>query len=196
MIQTVSHHAHDPQCGCGILVYLFSLVFFLCGCICSSSVYSLDETKVCLLRALQLFSKKEPYPNSTFLADWQSSVPLGMHVSTSILRGHALCETNNALEALARSATGSLSLGRENSKNNDDATKVWKYYPLTSLSPLIKTRFQQLFDHRTRWTLNDISAYVQDLCAPGQTLEQLLLKHARPVSSMEQGVKTIVYTKR
>jgi hypothetical protein len=73
---------------------------------------------------------------------------------------------------------------------------VWRYWPLTALSPLIKTRFTQLFDMRPRWSLADIAAYTEDLCAPGQTLEQLLLKNARPVSTEVNGVRQIVYTKR
>jgi len=115
------------------------------------------------------------------MSEWQASVPAGMEVSATMLRGHALCETSTALEALARSASGSLQL--HGSRASDQSTLVWRYLPLSSLSPLVKTRFQQLFDVRPKWKLADIECYALDLCAPGQTLEQLLLKHARPVST-------------
>lgn len=191
--RTYKPHAHVRYSHCGWLT---------CLCVALArgvQVFTLCVEKVCLLRALQLFSEKDPYPHLQFLAAWQASVPEGMEVAVSMLRGHALCETSTALEALARSASGALALGAQAQQQQHsaaDATKVWRYFPLLALSPHVKTRFAQLFDQRARWSLQDISAYVADLCAPGQTLEQLLLKHARPVSSIEAGVKTIVYTKR
>ena len=139
----------------------------------------------------------QPYPHLDFMRDWQARVPEGMKVDVSVLRGHALCETSTALEALARSASGSLSLGAGAAgRPSEESTLVWRYLSLASLSPLIKTRFQQLFDRRLKWKLADIEAYTNDLCAPGQTLEQLLLKHARPVATEVNGARVILYTKK
>ena len=45
---------------------------------------------------------------------------------------------------------------------------------------------------RAKWTLDEIEPYVRDLVAPGQTIEQLLLKNLR-VSKSDKG---ILYSKK
>lgn len=156
-------------------------------------VFTLNAEKVCLLRAMQLFAVREPYPHVDLLRDWAAAVPAGMEPTIAMLRGYALCESSATLEALARSASGAL---HSKSASTADATRVWRYWPVASLSPHVKTRFTQLFAMKARWTLSDITPYTEDLCAPGQTLEQLLLAHTRAVMAELNGVRQVLYTKR
>lgn len=135
----------------------------------------------------------QPYPHLSFLSDWQSRLPEGMTIDVSLLRGHALCEVSTQLEAISR--VSSLSTGASRHAG-DEALLQWRYFPVASLSHTPKTRFAQLFDARTRWKLIEIQPYVESLCTPGQTIEQLLLKMTRPITIMEGGHKIIVYTKR
>ena len=158
------------------------------------SVFALDPVKVSLFHAFQLFAAQNPYPHLAFLQSWQDRMPTGMKVDVNVLKGHAICEVSAQLEAIARAS--STTSGANASKLSEDSFLQWRYFPVTSLSPAPKTRFAQLFDVRAKWRLAEIIPYVAGLCTPGQTIEQLLLKMTRPVSTMENGQKIIVYTKR
>ena len=167
----------------------------------AAETVSLHPSRIALLRAQQLLAARDPYPHLAFLSDWAASMPAGMESAArdvGVLKGHAICETSTALETLARSAAGSLSMGGSggSAKPSEESSLVWRSFPLPSLSPLVKTRFTQLFDRRPKWKLADIEAYTADLCAPGQTLEQLLLQHARPVTTEIAGQKMVVYSKK
>jgi hypothetical protein len=156
------------------------------------NMVSLSAQKVALLQALQLFARLQPYPHVQFLADWQARMPEGMKVDVTWLRGHALCDVSAQLEAFSRAAsvvTGAV-------KPSEESLLTWRYFPVSSLSPLSKTRFAQLFDARAKWRLGEIEPYVAGLCTPGQTIEQLLLKMTRPISVVENGSKVVVYTRK
>jgi len=164
-------------------------------------VVTLDPSKVCLFRAVQLFAQKDPYPAAAFMNAWQSSVPECMRVDASMLRGHAILETSAALEAAA-ARTASVSGGsgggvQRSSSTSPTAAQQWRYLPLSSLSPLVKTRLAQLFAVRSKWSLAELEPYLDEVREPAQTMEQLLLKYARPITTTDKaGVKSIVYTKR
>eukprot|EP00741_Cyanophora_paradoxa_P009940 tig00000157_g9629.t1 len=57
-------------------------------------------------------------------------------------------------------------------------------------------RFAALFRQRARWALADLEPYVRGLVQPGQTLEQLLLKHTRASRDLAQRGAPIYYTAR
>ena len=48
-----------------------------------------------------------------------------------------------------------------------------------SLSSEPKARFRQLFQLRASWSREELLPYVRDLVGPGQSADQLLLKHTR-----------------
>jgi sister chromatid cohesion protein DCC1 len=79
---------------------------------------------------------------------------------------------------------------------NSRPTK-WYYLPVDQLSHIPHLRFTQLFDLRPRWKLEEIKPYVTDICQPGETLDQLLLKQSRPITmTNKDGTKSVVYIKK
>ena len=53
------------------------------------------------------------------------------------------------------------------------------HYPASALSRDAATRFAQLFATRARWLAPDLEPFLADVRAPGQSVQQLLLKHCR-----------------
>eukprot|EP00850_Spirogloea_muscicola_P025347 SM002814S10764 [mRNA] locus=s2814:1172:1596:- [translate_table: standard] len=59
------------------------------------------------------------------------------------------------------------------------ATPVVRLLPVFTLPRSARERFAVLFAERPRWLWDDLEPYLRDLPAPGQSVEALLLRHAR-----------------
>uniref|UniRef100_V9KZV4 Sister chromatid cohesion protein DCC1 n=1 Tax=Callorhinchus milii TaxID=7868 RepID=V9KZV4_CALMI len=124
--------------------------------------YDLNEDEVCKATALMLLQNAVKFNLSEFQELWQQSVPEGMSTRLDQLKGAALVDRNSRPQVIS-------------------PLKV------EDLSENTQERFNTLFNIRTKWTEEDISPYIQDLCGEKQTIGALLTKYAR--SSMQNGVK-------
>ena len=57
--------------------------------------------------------------------------------------------------------------------------RVVVHFPSSALSRDAATRFAQLFGARARWTAPELEPCLADIQAPGQSVQQLLLKYCR-----------------
>jgi len=64
---------------------------------------------------------------------------------------------------------------------------VIRYFPVQNLSEDIKVRFEELFEAKDRWSLEEITPYIEPLTVGKLTVSVLVMKHARSFSS--SGVK-------
>ncbi|XP_030639158.1 sister chromatid cohesion protein DCC1 [Chanos chanos] len=129
--------------------------------------FALDEDKVCRATAQMLLQNAVKFHLAEFQQVWQQSVPEGMNTRMDQLRGLALVDCSSKPETICLLRVEDL--------------------PEDTLE-----RFNALFTLREKWTQDDITPYIQDLCGEKQTTGALLTKHAR--SSMQNGVK--VYNSR
>ncbi|XP_028843162.1 sister chromatid cohesion protein DCC1 [Denticeps clupeoides] len=124
--------------------------------------FALNEDKVCRALAQMLLQNAVKFNLSEFVEVWQQSVPEGMNTRLDQLRGLALVDRNSRPETVSLLRVEDL--------------------PEDTLE-----RFNRLFGMREKWTEDDITPYIQDLCGEKQTTGALLTKFAR--SSMQNGVK-------
>ncbi|KAM4568290.1 sister chromatid cohesion protein DCC1 [Fundulus diaphanus] len=124
--------------------------------------YALHEDKVCRGLALMLLQNAVKFNLREFQDVWQQSVPEGMSTRLEQLKGVALVDRTSRPETI--------SLLRVDDLPEDTVE-----------------RFNQLFSLREKWTEEDITPYIQDLCGEKQTTGALLTKYAR--SSMQNGIK-------
>ncbi|XP_029359231.1 sister chromatid cohesion protein DCC1 isoform X1 [Echeneis naucrates] len=124
--------------------------------------YSLDEDKVCRALALMLLQNAVKFNLREFQEVWQQSVPEGMSTRMDQLKSVALVDRMSRPETICLLRVEDLPEGTVE-------------------------RFNQLFTLREKWTEEDITPYIQDLCAEKQTTGALLTKYAR--SSMQNGIK-------
>ncbi|XP_078396277.1 sister chromatid cohesion protein DCC1 isoform X2 [Cetorhinus maximus] len=124
--------------------------------------YALNEDEVCKSNALMLLRNAVKFNLSEFEEVWQQSVPEGMSTRLDQLKGVALVDRNSRPQVIFQ-------------LNVED------------LPESTQDRFNSLFNIRAKWTEEDISPYIQGLCAEKQTIGTLLTKYAR--SSMQNGVK-------
>ncbi|XP_071757714.1 sister chromatid cohesion protein DCC1 [Centroberyx gerrardi] len=124
--------------------------------------YALDEDKVCRAMALLLLQNAVKFNLREFQEVWQQSVPEGMGTRLDQLKNLALMDRSSRPETICLLRVEDL--------------------PEDTLE-----RFNHLFTLREKWTEDDITPYIQDLCGEKQTTGALLTKYAR--SSMQNGVK-------
>ncbi|KAM6994336.1 LOW QUALITY PROTEIN: sister chromatid cohesion protein DCC1 [Tautogolabrus adspersus] len=124
--------------------------------------YTLHEDKVCRATALLLLQNAVKFNLREFQEVWQQSVPDGMSTRLEQLKSVALVDRTSRPETICLLRVDDL--------------------PEDTLE-----RFNHLFTLREKWTEEDITPYIQDLCGDKQTTGALLTKHAR--SSMQNGVK-------
>lgn len=129
--------------------------------------YVLNEADVCRYFGIKMLKESATWPLDQFLLEWQESVPEGLQPELAMLKGDGLISKHP------------LSI---------------KYFPVDELADEPESRFRALFKERARWEWDDLEPYVHGLAAPGQSVEALLLKHAR----MSQGKPTdpITYSAR
>ncbi|CAJ1062079.1 sister chromatid cohesion protein DCC1 [Xyrichtys novacula] len=124
--------------------------------------YSLYEDKVCRAIALLLLQNAVKFNLREFQEVWQQSVPDGMSTRLDQLKSMALVDRTSRPETIS-------------------------LLQVEDLSEDTLERFNHLFSLREKWTEEDITPYIQDLCGEKQTTGALLTKHAR--SSMQNGIK-------
>ncbi|XP_029958694.1 sister chromatid cohesion protein DCC1 [Salarias fasciatus] len=124
--------------------------------------YALSEDKVCRGMALMLLQNAVKFNLTEFQEVWQQSVPEGMSTRLDQLKGVALVDRTSRPETICLLRVEDL--------------------PEDTLE-----RFNYLFTLREKWTEDDITPYIQDLCGEKQTTGALLTKYAR--SSMQNGIK-------
>ncbi|XP_077453795.1 sister chromatid cohesion protein DCC1 [Stigmatopora argus] len=124
--------------------------------------YALDEAKVCRVTAVMLLKNASKFNLMEFQEVWQQSVPDGMSTSLDQLKSVALVDCTSRPETICLLQVEDL--------------------PENTLE-----RFNHLFTLREKWTEEDITPYIADLCGEKQTTGALLTKYAR--SSMQHGVK-------
>jgi sister chromatid cohesion protein DCC1 len=122
----------------------------------------LDGPKVARFRAQQIFracSAGQLFPSAAFVSGWADMLPRGVTADVQLLRGMALME------------------------QHPTHGSVYRFLPAASLPPAAAPRFSRLLKERAKWTLDEIDPYIRDLVAPGQTIEQLLLKNMRVIKT-------------
>ncbi|XP_058502959.1 sister chromatid cohesion protein DCC1 [Solea solea] len=124
--------------------------------------YVLHEDKVCRSIALMLLQNAVKFNLREFQEVWQQSVPDGMSTRLDQLKSVALVDRTSHPETICLLRVDDL--------------------PEDTLD-----RFNHLFTLREKWTEDDITPYIQDLCGEKQTTGALLTKYAR--SSMQNGIK-------
>ncbi|XP_035527942.1 sister chromatid cohesion protein DCC1 [Morone saxatilis] len=124
--------------------------------------YALHEDKVCRGLALLLLQNAVKFNLREFQEVWQQSVPEGMSTRLDQLKSVALVDRTSHPETICLLRVEDL--------------------PEDTLE-----RFNHLFTLREKWTEDDITPYIQDLCGEKQTTGALLTKYAR--SSMQNGIK-------
>lgn len=157
----------------------------------------LDSTKICILRAQQLFQRLQPYPHSKFMTDWQDLLPYNIQPSIDMLRGYAIYEPiPYSIAELSNDSTLQLQRTASRIVADNMNRQQWLYFNVDSLSVNVKERFQQLFNRKTKWTINEIIPYVNDICPQNLTVEKFLIKHCRAINDNSGGIKQVVYMKR
>uniref|UniRef100_A0A8C3C114 Sister chromatid cohesion protein DCC1 n=1 Tax=Cairina moschata TaxID=8855 RepID=A0A8C3C114_CAIMO len=137
-------------------------------CFSAGEVYfEMREDKICRAIAQMLLQNAVKFNLAEFQEVWQQSVPEGMTTRLDQLKGLALVDKNSRPETIFLLKVEDLP------EDNQE-------------------RFNSLFSVREKWTEEDITPYIQDLCSEKQTVGALLTKYAR--SSMQNGVK--VYNSR
>ncbi|XP_053182521.1 sister chromatid cohesion protein DCC1 [Scomber japonicus] len=124
--------------------------------------YALHEDKVCRATALLLLQNAVKFNLREFQEVWQQSVPDGMSTQLNQLKSFALVDRSSRPETICLLRVEDL--------------------PEDTLE-----RFNHLFTLKEKWTEEDITPYIQDLCGEKQTTGALLTKYAR--SSMQNGIK-------
>ncbi|KAF6256903.1 sister chromatid cohesion protein Dcc1 [Scenedesmus sp. NREL 46B-D3] len=143
----------------------------------SSSRCALDETRVCLHYARKLLRRQrvEPWRLQGFLAAWRDEVPGCWAPRQAMLAGEALLLTPDASEGVAEPRV--------------------KHLPARLLPSAAAARFAALFAVQPRWTREQLDPYLEGFKVPGQTVETLLLAHAR-ASQRSPSDPTVVFVAR
>ena len=99
-----------------------------------------------------------------FIEAWKSLLPDHIHPNMGMLRGECLDTSSESLGEHGRKAiTASIRKLRASELSRDPSE-----------------RFNQLFTFHKEWTFTQVEPFICKLTGPGQTVEELLLKYARP----------------
>lgn len=145
-----------------ILVAIFNMYTEESKKINDEVVYKYNELRVCQFFAKVLLQYAGKFNLNDFLQAWKDSVPEGMIVKEEMLGGIAIID---------RSTNPSV---------------VWAF-PENKLPDTIPERFQMLFKAKQKWTVAEITPYVQSLTTDKMDANSLLAKYAR--ASTVQGVR-------
>nr|CAG4638594.1 EOG090X09TV [Cyclestheria hislopi] len=121
-----------------------------------------NQMKVSRLFAVYLLRELKEIRLNDFMVSWQQSVPEGIKTCEEQLKGIAII-------------------------NMESTPSVVKYYPEFILPEDVNERLQELFHTRSKWTLPDITPYIQPLCDSRMDVNSVLTKYAR--LSTVNGVK-------
>ncbi|XP_063989780.1 sister chromatid cohesion protein DCC1 isoform X3 [Diachasmimorpha longicaudata] len=127
-------------------------------------LYAYETENVCQLLAKVLLAASPRNAYDKFMEAWRIGVPETMKPKERYLNGLAVIEYN-----------------RERGRKEIVA------FPESSLAEEIQERFNQLFQAKDKWTIDEIAPYILRLTTQGSNVTALLTKYAR--SSTLNGVK-------
>ncbi|XP_045762587.1 sister chromatid cohesion protein DCC1 [Maniola jurtina] len=124
--------------------------------------YQYKQDKVCQFLARVLLKCSGKFNLTEFLQAWQDSVPEGMRTDESLLSGIALIDKTTTPPV------------------------VWGFAE-SDLPEDINQRFKVLFQTKAKWTVDEISPYIQLYATEKLNVNALLTKYAR--ASTQDGVR-------
>lgn len=124
--------------------------------------YKLKNNEVCRLYAEMILSTSIQFNLREFEETWQLAVPDGLTTGLHQLEGMALVD-------------------------RDSRPEVVRFFPVADLPEEVEERLQVLFNTKPRWTLQEISPFIEGLCSDKQGVGAMLTKYTR-VSS-QNGIK-------
>ncbi|XP_037298438.1 sister chromatid cohesion protein DCC1 isoform X1 [Manduca sexta] len=124
--------------------------------------YKYKEDKICKFLARVLLKSSGKFNLAEFLQAWRDSVPDGMTTDESQLAGIALIDKTSTPQV------------------------VWGFSD-TDLPENINERFKLLFQTKTKWTVDQISPYIECYATVKLNVNALLTKYAR--ASTQDGVR-------
>ncbi|CAH2057124.1 unnamed protein product, partial [Iphiclides podalirius] len=124
--------------------------------------YQYKQDKVCRFLARVLLKSAGKFNFAEFLQAWRDSVPEGMTTNETLLSGIALVD---------KSSTPQVVWGFSESDLPDD----------------INERFKILFQTKPKWTVDEISPYIESYATEKLNVNALLTKYAR--ASTQDGVR-------
>nr|XP_026490420.1 sister chromatid cohesion protein DCC1 [Vanessa tameamea] len=124
--------------------------------------YRYKENKVCRFLARVLLKSAGKFNLVEFLQAWRDSVPEGMATDESLLAGIALVDKTSTPQV------------------------VWGFSE-NDLPEDINQRFKVLFQTKAKWTVSEISPYIELYATEKLNVNALLTKHAR--ASTQDGVR-------
>ncbi|KAI5638352.1 sister chromatid cohesion protein dcc1 domain-containing protein [Phthorimaea operculella] len=124
--------------------------------------YKYDQDKVCRFLARVLLKSAGRFNLAEFLQAWKDSVPDGMITSESLLSGIALIDKTTTPQV------------------------IWGFSE-SDLPEEINERFKILFQTKPKWTVDEISPYVECYTTEKMNVNALLTKYAR--ASTQDGVR-------
>ncbi|CAG5055274.1 unnamed protein product [Parnassius apollo] len=124
--------------------------------------YQYKQDKVCRFLARVLLKSAGKFNYAEFLQAWRDSVPEGMTTDESLLSGIAIVD---------KSSTPQVVWGFSESDLPDD----------------INERFKILFRTKAKWTVDEISPYIESYATEKLNVNALLTKYAR--ASTQNGVR-------
>lgn len=123
--------------------------------------------------------QKAPWEEKKFIERWHNLIPgVGpiYEPDLQVLKGICFLVTE----------VSPMEVGSDQAITNDDpeakSTMLYqKYFPLRSLPTTPEGRFKALFHERTRWKLEDMAPYLEDLLesSSSKTIKELLVKFSR-----------------
>jgi sister chromatid cohesion protein DCC1 len=139
---------------------------------------ALDLPAVCKHVAIGILLEKDIWEDANeFLASWRALLPESVVPTLEMLRGECIELETEVLGEMGtktmRKSVSRLSVGD---------------------LPRDVSRFEHLWKAKSAWQLEEILPYIDQLSAPGQNTEELLLKHSRP--SQTRPEDPVLYTKR
>jgi len=139
---------------------------------------ALDLPAVCKYVAMGMLLEKDVWEDADeFVASWRALLPESVVPTLEMLRGECVELETEVLGEMGtkmmRKSVSRLSVGD---------------------LPRDVSRFEQLWNVKSAWQLDEILPYIDQLAAPDQNTEELLLKHARP--SQTRPEDPVLYTKR
>ncbi|XP_052361238.1 sister chromatid cohesion protein DCC1-like isoform X5 [Oncorhynchus keta] len=144
--------------------------------------FALNEDKVCRATAQMLLQNAAKFNLAEFQEVWQQSVPDGMGTRLDQLKVRMGSDWQLRGMGTRLDQLKSLALVDRSSKPETISLLRVEDLPEDTLE-----RFTHLFTMRQKWTEEDITPYIQDLCGEKQTTGALLTKYAR--LSTQNGMK-------
>ncbi|KAM3961440.1 sister chromatid cohesion protein DCC1 [Aphomia sociella] len=124
--------------------------------------YQYNQDKICCFLARVLLKSAGKFNLAEFLQAWRDSVPEGMVTNESLLSGIALIDKTTTPQV------------------------IWGFSE-SDLPEDINERFKVLFQTRAKWTVEQISPYIECYATEKMNVNALLTKYAR--ASTQDGVR-------